>query len=369
MPALTKQTYCNIQYFILPLLEEEIGVLSDKGREFASLLELVRPGDHLRSSAALTGRPCHGRAQILNALFLKSVENIPTTKGLIGIMRSDSSLRRLCGWDFASDVPSEATFSRAFAEFSASGVLDRIHDALIKNAYKEKLVGHISHDSTSIENRERPAAKKMEKGAKVKKKRGRKSKAEKEAMKAEPPAETRTERQSRQTLDENVAELPKDCDWGGKRNSKGVTNFWSGYKLHLSVADGGVPVSALLTSASLHDSQAVIPMMQKCAGRVTSLYDLCDAAYDTADVKGFSIGLGHVPVIDANRRQMADKPEMDFAKQERYCERSTVERCNSDLKDNYGARFVRFRGWQKVFCHLMLGVVAVAAKQLFNMLC
>ena len=35
---------------------------------------------------------------------------------------------------------------------------------------------------------------------------------------------------------------------------------WIGYKLHLDVADGDIPISGLLTSASLHDSQAAIPL-------------------------------------------------------------------------------------------------------------
>ena len=56
------------------------------------------------------------------------------------------------------------------------------------------------------------------------------------------------------------------------------------------------------------------------------------------------------------------------ARKIRYRERSTVERGNSDLKDNYGARHVRVKGHWKVLCHLMFGVIAITVKQLFNML-
>ena len=45
-----------------------------------------------------------------------------------------------------------------------------------------------------------------------------------------------------------------------------------------------------------------------------------------------------------------------------------VERVNSDLKDNYGARHVRVKGHWKVLCHLMFGIIAITVKQLFNML-
>jgi len=53
-----------------------------------------------------------------------------------------------------------------------------------------------------------------------------------------------------------------------------------GYKLHIDAADGQIPISCILTSASLHDSQAAIPLAQMSAQRVTHLYDLADAAYD-----------------------------------------------------------------------------------------
>jgi hypothetical protein len=45
-------------------------------------------------------------------------------------------------------VPSEATFSRAFAEFAASALPSRLHAALIQETHKDRLVGHISRDST-----------------------------------------------------------------------------------------------------------------------------------------------------------------------------------------------------------------------------
>ncbi len=53
------------------------------------------------------------------------------------------------------------------------------------------------------------------------------------------------------TLEQIVADLPRLCDKGCKNDSKGLPSYWIGYKLHLDVADGQVPVSCLLTSASL----------------------------------------------------------------------------------------------------------------------
>jgi hypothetical protein len=84
---------------------------------------------------------------------------------------------------------------------------------------------------------------------------------------------------------------------GSKAGSKGYQQHWRGYKLHIDVAGGGIPITALLTSASLHDSQAAIPLATITAQRVTSLYDLMDAAYDAQAIAGHSRWLGHVPVI------------------------------------------------------------------------
>jgi len=57
---------------------------------------------------------------------------------------------------------------------------------------------------------------------------------------------------------ENLAELPRVCAIGVKRNSQGFQSFWAGYKLHLDTIDGDLPVSAVLTSASVHDNQVAI---------------------------------------------------------------------------------------------------------------
>ena len=64
-----------------------------------------------------------------------------------------------------------------------------------------------------------------------------------------------------------------------------------------------MPVSAILTSASVHDSQVAIPLATMSAGRVTNLYDLMDAAYDATEIHKVSERLGHVPIIDVNPRR------------------------------------------------------------------
>ena len=48
----------------------------------------------------------------------------------------------------------------------------------------------------------------------------------------------------------------------------------------------------------------------------------------------------------------------------RYNERTTVERVNARLKDEFGGRTVRVKGNNKVMCHLMFGLLALTVDQL-----
>ncbi|MHB1952089.1 MAG: transposase [Acidiferrobacteraceae bacterium] len=151
-------------------------------------------------------------------------------------------------------------------------------------------------------------------------------------------------------------------------------------KLHIDTADGEIPISCVLTSASVHDSQVAIPLATMSAARVTNLYDLMDSAYDVAAIKQHSRDLGHVPIIDTNPRattglklKLAQEATRQRrvghcpAEQVRYRERSTVERVNGGLKDNHGGRTVRVRGPIKVMCHLMFGVLSFTALQLLRL--
>ena len=231
------------------------------------------------------------------ALVAKAVYDMPTTRVLLDRLDTDVALRRICGWERKSEMPSESVFSRAFAEFSDTQLPQRVHEALIRNTHRDRLVGHLSRDSTAIEAREKPAAK-QKAPPPPKRKRGRPKKGEER-----PKVLKRLDRQAAMTLPAMLNDLPTDCDVGMKKDSKGYKSTWVGYKLHLDVADGQIPISCLLTSASLHDSQAAIPLATLSAERTTNLYDLMDAAYDAEPIRQHSRSLGHVPLIDTNPRR------------------------------------------------------------------
>jgi hypothetical protein len=137
--------------------------------------------------------------------------------------------------------------------------------------------------------------------------------------------------------------------------------------VHLDVIDGDIPISFILSSASLHDSQVAIPLAQMTAERIANLYDLSDAAYDAKEIREMSARLGHVAIIDRNPRR-GEKIEFSPAEALRYNERSAVERVNSHLHEEHGGRHVRVRGPVKVAAHLAFGLLVIAAEQMLRML-
>ena len=271
------------QQELFPRLEGELGPMGERYELFVAVLELVRVEALLPYFRGQVGRPEEDRAALARAFIAKAVFDVPTTRALIERLEVDGRLRRLCGWSGGGRLPSEATFSRAFSEFAESRLASRLHETLIARTMDGHLVEHISRDATAIEAREKPQPK--PKAAKPKRrKRGRPRKGEARAK--EP---SRLERQLTMTLPQMMADLPTACDVGTKRNAKGHTTSWVGYKLHVDTADGGVPIGCIMTSASTHDSQVAIPLGTQTAGRVENLYDLMDAAYDSIEIWAHSV--------------------------------------------------------------------------------
>ena len=354
----------SIQRKLFPALEKEIGPLTAKEKQFIEILSIIDLKSQMGKYAWKgAGRKRKLRIKIAKAYVAKAVYNLPTTDMLIELLQSSGRLRLLCGWGERRRVPSKSTFSRAFGEFAEGGLTATILEDMIKKHCGSRLAGHVSRDSTPIIGREKPVKKKpVPKTKKSKRKPGRPRKG----AAVEPEKPKRLELQPTRSLRENLADLPTQCDKGTKKDSRGHKKSWDGFKLHLDTIDGDIPVSAVLTSASLHDSQVAIPLAQMTAERVTSLYDLMDAAYDAKQIKDFSRRLGHVPIIDHNPRG-GEKKHMDPATKTRYRERSGAERVNAYLKDNFGGGHVRVKGNAKVFTHLMFGVVAIAASQILKL--
>jgi len=353
----------TLQRNLIPRLEEcWERPLTEKERQLVSILELVQIETFVGRPAPRFGRKPRERRALARAFVGKAVYNHPHTRATIEALRASPVFRRICGFVRRVEVPSESTFSRAFAEFAEMGLGEKVHQALVEQWVKPELVGHISRDATAIKGREKPQRKPRPPKTTPRQK-GRPRRGEVR----EPKAETRLARQCGQSAPEALAELPVHCDVGTKKNSQGYKETWRGYKWHADVSDGCLPISTALTAASLHDSQVAIPLMKMTSERIDYLYDLMDAAYDAQPIYAVSRSLGHVPIIDKNGRGHEVIP---LAPHEaaRYKERTVAERFNSRLKEEFGGGNVMVRGAKKVGLHLMFGVIALFADQLLKLI-
>jgi len=315
------QMLFGISYDIQEIFE---GYVTDEHRAFIQMLRVIeeflplcdRPGNVL-------GRKAYDETAMIRSCLAKQFFNIATVSSLRNRLLSDPSLRQICGF---STVPSEATFSRRYSLYAQQRVMEKTLGPLVSSYVDGRIVGHVSRDSTAIEAREK--ARNTKKEVKPRGKRGRPSKG------TEPREQKQTilEQQVGQTVDEALGNLNRLCSWGCKLNSQGNYNYWKGYKLHLDVTDVGIPVSAVVTGANVHDSQAAIPLEKMSGQRITHLYSLMDSAYDAKPIKDFITGTGRIPIIDPNKRRKAQRV-LSSAEKQRFKIRSTVERSNSHLKD------------------------------------
>ena len=107
---------------------------------------------------------------------------------------------------------------------------------------------------------------------------------------------------------------------------------------------------------------------------------LMDSAHDARETRAHGLSLGHVPILDTNPRRSAQRKQekareakarraigYTLPETQRYAERSTVDRVNGLLEDEFGARNPRGRGHLKPFCHLVFGVLALTVSQLVKL--
>ena len=366
-----------LQQELFPRLKDAVGPLSPQMQLLTAVAALIPLGRLLNARRAWIGRPAKDRAALATAFIAKTILNLPTTRDLIGRLRVDESLRRICGWRSRHAVPHESKFSRAFAEFAATELPQQLHEAIVATTQAQRLVGHIARDATAIPARERFPETDRQREEKARRKKTKSKRTQGGFLRAKAAERgTRIQRQRHQELNQMLADLPRQCDMGAKKNSQGQDQYWRGYKLHLDVADGQVPVSAVLTSASVHDSQVAIPLMRLTSRRVVYLYDLMDSAYDADAILAESRDLNHVPIVAPHPRRGTKRvsqcpkafpakptPQLSWAQQDRYKERTMSERVNARLKDEFGANQLRVRGAAKVMAHLMFGVLALTVEQ------
>jgi transposase len=373
----------NLENSLFPELKESLRVeeFSPKESKLVKILDFAEIERYVTITST-TNTP-KSREQIARAFIAKSIYNLQTTRDLIDRLHIDRTLRVLCGWRYKRDIPSEATFSRAFRDLSQLGIAQKTHEQFVKEYLSEKTFFYNAVDATKIPLREKPV--KVEKEKLKPKKRGRPKKGEtREPIKPK----ILEQQKDMQTIEEMLSLVSTDCGVGIKQNSKGNREVWIGGKLHISVIDGDIPITAFYSGANVHDSSVALPLIQETSRRVSYFFDLEDAGYDADIIREFSLKLGHRPIIDINPKNsqiLRDKiqlakdekvkfeffgltPSVDMKDSIHYNQRSMVERVNKYLKDDFGCDKIYYQGATKVASVLAFGLLSICIHQSLQLL-
>ena len=338
MDKTIRQYWRRVQRSLFPDSNEVFGD-SPKHQAIIAVLDWLDLAS-LDFGEAWRGRPPIDRAALASAFVAKTILHLATTEALIDRLQVDRVLRRICAFDPCRRLPCKATFSNAFRDFAESELPDKIHAALIKSHFKGRQISNISRDSTDIQARG-----KLKSKAPWRRRKGK---------------NRRLVRQQSMTLRQMLNDLPKDFDQGRKSHYT-----WKGYKLHMDITDRGIPISAVLTSASVHDSQVAIPLEELSSRRVKSLYSLMDSAYDAKEIDDF-VRLKGKRAITAQQCRQDKRTYMWKRDKKRLKQRSVAERGFSRLKDHFGGRHIWVKGFSKVKTHLMFSVLVLTVEQLIR---
>jgi len=302
---------------------QELYELEQKDR-FAVIFSAVDITPALRAVTKKSpyGAPVEANYQaMIYSLIARIIERIPTIKDLLKRLREDILFRLDCGFSLAEKIPSASSYSRLIEKLSQGDALEQMQEQVIQQAMTEGFITDdtIAIDATHIEARDQAPAKQEQDEKPEPKKRGRKSKAEREAWLKQKQEEDLQkpiyEKEIAAQLHESYMtlkkEIPQTPQWGVKKSSEGKHVFWYGYKGHLAVGTKSQYVlGALLSSGSLNDGKAAIPLMKGMKAKFKHFsfkYATMDAGYDYEPIYKQIRSSGAHAVIAYNRRR---EPEM-----------------------------------------------------------
>ncbi|MGF7050159.1 transposase [Paenibacillus sp. DS2015] len=291
----------------------------------------INPFLRVVSKKAFLGAPTQlNYAAMLHSLFIRIVERIPTIKDLRNRLNRSIEFSMDCGFSGSDRIPSEASYTRLIQKLQRSQVFQQSNEKLVQQAFQEGFIdaSEIAMDATHVEARDRQPEKKKDEPNQLateppKKKRGRKSKDEREQWLKEqleleenrPLFEKKVEAQLSYSYEELVEEIPLNPAWGVKKNSQGKNVFWYGFKAHLVVdCKKQYILTALLSSGNINDGKMAIPLHKGLAERHPDLpvsHVLADAGYDLVPIYKQVQEMGARALIDYNRRNEQPDPDAD----------------------------------------------------------
>jgi transposase len=258
------------------------------------------------------------------SMVVRIIERIPTIKDLIKRLNRDFLFKLDCGFLVSDKTPSESAYSRLLTKLSESDVLEKVQSSLLHQAISEGFITDdtVAIDATHFEACDKAPLKEEQPQAEPKK-RGRKSKIEREQWlieQAEREAtlsifEKKIEDQLTVPLSELRSKVPQSPQWGIKKNSEGKNVFWYGYKAHLAVGTKSQYIlQSLFSSGNLNDGKAAIPLlkgMDELFPLTSIRYQTMDAGYDYEPIYKQIHDMGHQAVIAYNKRNESETPGFD----------------------------------------------------------
>ena len=97
MKDMLSQTWGFLQAKLFPIAEKELGPLSEKHTQLVSTIGFAECRKFIRTFERCVGRPQKDRESIAHAFIAKAIFNISQTKTLIEWIKTDVTLRRICG--------------------------------------------------------------------------------------------------------------------------------------------------------------------------------------------------------------------------------------------------------------------------------
>lgn len=151
----------------------------------------ITPFLRVVSKKSFYGKPTElNYAAMLASLFVWMMERIPTIKDLIKRLARSVEFSMQCGFTGSDRIPSESSYSRMIRKLQGSAVFQETHNDLVRHAFQEGFidVAVVAMDAIPIEARDRQPEKQKQSTNEAdelptelpKKKRGRKTKAERE---------------------------------------------------------------------------------------------------------------------------------------------------------------------------------------------
>lgn len=290
----------------------------EMNQRFQSIFETldIQPVITVVSKKALSGAPTKlNYHAMVYSLVARLLDKIPTIKDLVKRLRYDTMFRLECGFTLSDAIPSEASYSRMIAKIKESNILERIHESIILQAIEEGFItdNTVAIDATHIEARDKSIASKKEKV--LPKKRGRKTKAEQVKYQQEKQQreeqltlyEKPIEAQLDASLEDLRLKVPRNPQWGIKKNSDGKNVFWYGYKGHFAVgASSQYILQSLFSSGNLNDGKAAIPLIKGIKEKLPTIpveHITLDAGYDSPAIYQQIHNIGSHSVIAYNKRR------------------------------------------------------------------